>query len=105
MVYRHEFYEEYHQMDHLNNTMMAQDNTLSYSSSQKKGADMTQITSHRYNKKKDGKEIYCSICLSALKIGDEMIKLKCNHFFHKDCVIKWLKDNNNCPNCRRAVTT
>lgn len=43
----------------------------------------------------------CSICMMDMKKGEKYSKLKCNHGFHTDCVMKWLKDYNyKCPVCR-----
>ena len=25
------------------------------------------------------------------------------HIFHKECILKWLIKNNNCPNCRKTT--
>ena len=44
---------------------------------------------------------YCSICLS--KIYKQKIKLKCNHFYHKECIEKWFTKNNSCPVCRKEI--
>lgn len=44
----------------------------------------------------------CNICLSNYDINDNLIKLPCNHYFHKDCISNWLcKENVNCPICRK----
>lgn len=43
----------------------------------------------------------CSICL--LEITD-IYKIKCNHKFHKDCLLNWILIKNNCPLCRRDLT-
>lgn len=46
----------------------------------------------------------CSICISSLIKDDEIIKTKCSHTFHKDCIIKYLKEySNKCPICRTEV--
>jgi len=43
----------------------------------------------------------CSICMMDMKKGDKYSKLQCNHGFHTDCVMKWLKEYNyKCPVCR-----
>ena len=43
----------------------------------------------------------CSICLDIYKENDFLIKLKCNHMFHKECLEPWFNNNNNsCPLCR-----
>ena len=45
----------------------------------------------------------CSICIEKLN-GKEIVKLSCNHIFHKDCIEKYILINNEksfkCPLCR-----
>lgn len=48
--------------------------------------------------KNDNNDI-CSICLEDLKY-DKCVVLNCEHIYHKDCIQKWLKKNDSCPNCR-----
>ena len=42
----------------------------------------------------------CPICLDEFKESEYYRNLKCNHFFHKKCIDRWLKKENNCPMCR-----
>lgn len=45
----------------------------------------------------------CSICLEEYKVGDEIAWSRndnCHHAFHKDCIIEWLVNHQNCPICR-----
>lgn len=42
----------------------------------------------------------CAICRDAFIVGDSVQKLPCNHEFHADCILLWLKGNNTCPICR-----
>ena len=59
------------------------------------------------------KEIVCSICLGddkdneANEANEDNLKYKlpnCTHFYHKDCIDKWIKLNNNsCPTCRTVI--
>lgn len=43
----------------------------------------------------------CTICRENL--GEEdLIKTKCSHTFHRNCLISWLKRNKTCPQCRTA---
>ena len=43
----------------------------------------------------------CCICLEEYKENDVLIKLKCNHMFHKECLEPWFNNNkNSCPLCR-----
>jgi hypothetical protein len=44
----------------------------------------------------------CIICISDFNDDKPMIKLKCNHEFHYDCISK-IK-NNLCPLCRDKIT-
>lgn len=51
------------------------------------------------------KNTQCNICLEEYEDSDYLILFKCNHYFHKDCIIKWLEDNSNkCPICREEVS-
>ncbi|GAB1313413.1 hypothetical protein MFIFM68171_03623 [Madurella fahalii] len=45
----------------------------------------------------------CVICVDDVARGEKVAVLPCNHFFHGDCVVPWLKLHNTCPVCRRSV--
>ena len=38
----------------------------------------------------------CAICLNQGKIGKVLV---CSHFFHKECIDKWLAEKKSCPLC------
>lgn len=44
--------------------------------------------------------VTCSICLEPI---DDFISetLDCEHTFHCKCIRHWLKQQSNCPNCRK----
>lgn len=42
----------------------------------------------------------CSICKSVFTMNEYKKILTCNHTFHKKCIGKWIKINENCPICR-----
>jgi len=42
----------------------------------------------------------CCICLSVMKLNEEVTKLKCKHIFHIKCLEKWLENKEECPFCR-----
>lgn len=48
----------------------------------------------------------CTICLESTKDGglSDVYRLPCRHWFHKVCLRKWIRYNNNCPNCRQVVS-
>ncbi|XP_073276186.1 E3 ubiquitin-protein ligase At1g63170-like [Primulina huaijiensis] len=50
-----------------------------------------------------GEDAVCCICLAKYAHNDELRELPCSHFFHKDCVDKWLKINASCPFCKTDV--
>ncbi|XP_074574952.1 E3 ubiquitin-protein ligase At1g12760-like isoform X3 [Curcuma longa] len=45
----------------------------------------------------------CCICLAKYVDNDELRELPCTHFFHKECIDKWLKLNALCPLCKTEV--
>ena len=46
----------------------------------------------------------CNICIENFKKDNQVIKLDCNHMFHKECIKKWLcEEKVNCPVCRKDV--
>lgn len=43
----------------------------------------------------------CSVCLEKINKDEDIWKLPCNHFYHQDCIKKWLTEYNyKCPICR-----
>lgn len=45
----------------------------------------------------------CVICLDGYRAGDTVciaVNESCNHIYHRECVVKWLKKNDRCPLCR-----
>ena len=49
------------------------------------------------------KNIACNICLENFEVGNILRVLECNHEFHENCIITWLKSNNTCPICRHEL--
>ncbi|GAB9468151.1 Ring finger domain [Globisporangium polare] len=46
----------------------------------------------------------CTICQIRYGIGDHIVTLPCQHFFHACCVDKWLWNHISCPLCRTEVS-
>lgn len=42
----------------------------------------------------------CHICLDAIDFGAQIVRLTCNHAFHRSCIHTWLKLKRTCPICR-----
>ncbi|CAN4076881.1 unnamed protein product [Withania somnifera] len=45
----------------------------------------------------------CCICLTNYEDNDELRELPCSHYFHIQCVDKWLKINASCPLCKFEI--
>jgi len=45
----------------------------------------------------------CPICLSEYEVGEELRSLQCFHFFHRECVDRWLDVSHACPVCKGYV--
>ena len=55
----------------------------------------------KYTKNKEKK---CPICLLKYKGPDIIKEFPCNHIYHKNCILKWLKKSNICPLCKYDIT-
>ena len=55
--------------------------------------------------KEFGFENSCAVCKDEFIIDEECLSMPCNHNFHKDCIIPWLKERNSCPICRYELPT
>ena len=47
---------------------------------------------------------FCSICMTIVK-DDVILKTECGHYYHKECLNKWTKNNNSCPECRNNFSS
>ncbi|XP_044462476.1 RING-H2 finger protein ATL66-like [Mangifera indica] len=46
----------------------------------------------------------CCICLGEFEDGDKLkILPKCRHFYHGECVDRWLSTQSSCPLCRNSL--
>ncbi|KII71352.1 E3 ubiquitin-protein ligase RING1-like protein [Thelohanellus kitauei] len=58
----------------------------------------TPLSEERFEKTND-----CPICMEKFIVGSEIVLLGCEHFFHPDCIITWVRMHNTCPVCRSVV--
>ena len=54
---------------------------------------------------KFGNENTCSVCKEDFIIGNKMMDLPCNHYFHEECLMPWLNQHDSCPICRFELKT
>ena len=46
----------------------------------------------------------CMICFDEFNIDQTVLELPCDHLYHKDCIVPYLKEHSNkCPICRSEV--
>ena len=46
----------------------------------------------------------CAICLESFHEGDNVKLMRCNHYFHSECIDPWLtKHSDLCPICKINV--
>ena len=47
--------------------------------------------------------LQCSICMEDFKLNESARLLRCDHFYHNDCIIPWLELHDTCPLCRKSL--
>eukprot|EP01017_Pseudomicrothorax_dubius_P026042 TRINITY_DN2876_c0_g1_i12.p1 TRINITY_DN2876_c0_g1~~TRINITY_DN2876_c0_g1_i12.p1 ORF type:complete len:191 (+),score=31.09 TRINITY_DN2876_c0_g1_i12:60-575(+) len=47
----------------------------------------------------------CSVCKDEFNEEEPVRKMPCEHLFHNDCLVPWLKSHNSCPTCRFELPT
>ncbi|KAG0229427.1 hypothetical protein BGW42_001582 [Actinomortierella wolfii] len=45
----------------------------------------------------------CAVCLYDFEDGETLRHLRCDHYFHRDCVDRWLVKHPFCPTCRTPI--
>uniref|UniRef100_A0A915Q3X6 RING-type domain-containing protein n=1 Tax=Setaria digitata TaxID=48799 RepID=A0A915Q3X6_9BILA len=45
----------------------------------------------------------CTTCMETFKKDESVAILECQHIFHRDCILPWLRRHNTCPICRQTV--
>lgn len=66
----------------------------------KRNGDNVGEDIHEKEKEKDQDTETCVICLEDFKPEEEVMLTPCNHMFHEDCIVPWVKSHGQCPICR-----
>lgn len=46
----------------------------------------------------------CPVCQEAFKEDDQVFSMPCDHCYHENCLVTWLKMHNSCPVCRAPLS-
>ncbi|KAF9129643.1 hypothetical protein BGW39_003967 [Mortierella sp. 14UC] len=65
--------------------------------------DAAATSSVEYLTLADAQDAVCAICLCDYEDDEELRKMRCTHYFHKECVDEWLRLHRNCPLCKRDI--
>lgn len=49
--------------------------------------------------------LQCTVCMDDFQVDDSARQLPCEHFFHQDCIVPWLKLHASCPICRKTFVS
>ena len=94
-------------LDNIINQIMLND-TNKYGNPPAAKKAIEKLKKYKINKKKIkefGFENSCSVCKDEFNIGEECLAMPCNHYFHRNCLLPWLKERNSCPVCRYELPT
>lgn len=45
----------------------------------------------------------CAVCTEAYESAETVLKLPCQHVYHSECLLRWLRSHASCPTCRFEV--
>lgn len=47
--------------------------------------------------------VQCSVCMEDFVLDESVNKLPCDHHYHNQCIVTWLKLHGTCPVCRKDL--
>eukprot|EP01055_Gregarina_sp_Pseudo9_P005594 Gregarina_sp_Pseudo_9__5593@NODE_75_length_4573_cov_6_198721_g69_i0_p2_GENE_NODE_75_length_4573_cov_6_198721_g69_i0NODE_75_length_4573_cov_6_198721_g69_i0_p2_ORF_typecomplete_len659_score90_67zfRING_2/PF13639_6/1e10zfC3HC4_2/PF13923_6/2_2e03zfC3HC4_2/PF13923_6/1_3e08zfrbx1/PF12678_7/3e08zfC3HC4_3/PF13920_6/4_8e08zfRING_5/PF14634_6/5_4e07zfANAPC11/PF12861_7/3_3e06DUF2921/PF11145_8/6_8e06ProkRING_4/PF14447_6/1_4e05FANCL_C/PF11793_8/0_00079zfC3HC4/PF00097_25/0_00062zfRING_11/PF17123_5/0_00076Zn_rib len=66
--------------------------------------DVTRVAAIKQQADPSITMVDCVICMTGVKFADrQCVVTPCEHFFHKECLIKWMDVKLECPTCRRPL--
>ncbi|KAF5731386.1 hypothetical protein HS088_TW18G00063 [Tripterygium wilfordii] len=65
--------------------------------------DRAKLINQAKNKDLDEEGKRCAICLEDFEPKEQVIVTPCNHIYHEDCIVPWIKTQGKCPVCRYKI--
>uniref|UniRef100_A0A915E5P1 RING-type domain-containing protein n=1 Tax=Ditylenchus dipsaci TaxID=166011 RepID=A0A915E5P1_9BILA len=65
--------------------------------------DLMRLPMAKVSKQQVDDLAQCVTCMDVFVVQEKVAKLDCEHIFHRQCIIPWLKRSDSCPLCRRVV--
>ncbi|KAJ4729628.1 putative RING/U-box superfamily protein [Melia azedarach] len=62
--------------------------------------DQARNVYREMEKQKENDTMRCAICLEDFEPKETVMLTPCNHMFHEDCIVPWVKSHAQCPVCR-----
>ena len=99
----------FHVISMLNKSFTFIDNFTNYTNVSLDDIDKfmkkNNITMHKNLEKSHYDISECMICLETIdKIKyNDLITLSCLHYYHAECIDKWLKKSSECPICKQSI--
>ncbi|OMP02592.1 Zinc finger, RING-type [Corchorus olitorius] len=56
------------------------------------------------DKEKDDDGKRCAICLEDFEPREQVMLTPCDHMFHEECIVPWMKSHGQCPVCRYVLS-
>lgn len=86
--------------DHISyeQLLKIKDNNNKPGTSEEKISSIPEIT---FNIMAFGNVCQCMICMDEFKDQEKVKQIKCGHIFHKECLVQWILNQNNCPICNK----
>ena len=63
------------------------------------------LVTDKISQQQVNEELQCAICVKDFTEAEEVKRLSCNHFFHEQCILRWLQEKTTCPLCREICRT
>lgn len=48
-------------------------------------------------------EAECLVCMETFVLDIDLTGLRCTHWFHSECIGRWLGEHDSCPTCRQSI--